>query len=610
MKPWWLRLMHYVRLPKGGLLLIMLLMLLSVVLNVLRPWPMKLLIDHVLARRPLPDNAAWISVLPGGASPSALLGWLVGFTVVLFLASGAIGITQGYVQAGVGNRMAYSLGAQVFDHLQRLSLLFHSRHTTADLMRRVTNDNNCVRGLVMGILLPALTSLISLAMMFTVMWQLDRSLLLFALAAVVPLGLIIKFFTGPMTERTYQQQQLQGEMMALAEQTLTALPIVQAFNREEHEDRRYRALSQRSVNAYLRAIFSQLQFKIGANTVTTVCTILIMTVGGLHVLQGSLSVGSLLIFLAYLGSLYAPIESFVYSYAEMSSMSINARRILEVLESEDEVQNSPGAIPLPVSPSGKRGHIRLENITFGYEPGRTVLRGISMEALPGETVAIVGPTGVGKSTLVSLLPRLFDPWEGRVTIDGCDIRDVQLKSLREDMAIVLQEPFLLPLTIAENIAYGRPGASRAEIESAARAANAHSFIERLPNGYDTIIGERGATLSGGERQRLSIARSLLKDAPVLILDEPTSALDAQTEVQLLDALDRLMEGRTTFIIAHRLSTLRRADRIVVLKDGRVAEMGTHDQLMEARGFYEHFHNLQFGLVTLGTGPNAAREPAI
>jgi ATP-binding cassette subfamily B protein len=610
MKPWWLRLMHYVRLPKGGLLLIVLLMLVSVVLNAVRPWPMKLLVDHVLAGRPLPKNAAWISGLPGGVSPSSLLAWLVGFTIALFLASATVGIVQGYVQAGVGNRMTYSLGAQVFDHLQRLSLLFHGRHTTADLMRRVTTDNNCVRGLVMGIFLPALSSLISLALMFTVMWQLDRSLLLVALFAVLPLGLIIKFFIGPMTERTYRQQQLQGEMMALAEQTLTALPIVQAFNREEHEDRRYRALSQHSVNAYLRAIFSQLQFKIGANTVTTLCTILIMTIGGFHVLQGSLSLGSLLIFLAYLASLYAPIESFVYSYAEMSSMSINAGRVLEVLESEEQVQNSPRAKSLPESPSGKRGHIRLENITFGYEPDRPVLRGVSMEVLPGETVAVVGHTGVGKSTLASLLPRLFDPWEGRVTIDGWDIRDLLLESLRKQIAIVLQQPFLLPLTIAENIAYGRPGASRAEIEAAARAANAHPFIERLPNGYETIIGERGATLSGGERQRLSIARALLKDARILILDEPTSALDAQTEVQLLDALDRLMEGRTTLIIAHRLSTIRRAHRIVVLRDGRVAEMGTHDQLMEARGFYEHFHNLQFGLVTLGTGPNAAREPAI
>jgi ATP-binding cassette subfamily B protein/subfamily B ATP-binding cassette protein MsbA len=447
-------------------------------------------------------------------------------------------------------------------------------------------------------------------MMFTVMWRLDRSLLLIALVAVLPLAVIIRLFTGPMTERTYQQQQLQGEMMALAEQTLTALPIVQAFNREEYEDRRYRALSQRSVTAYLRSIVSQLQFKIGANTVTAACTIMIMMVGGFHVLQGSLSVGSLLIFLTYLGSLYSPIETFVYSYAEVSSMSVNARRVLEVLESEDQVRDSTAAKPLSATASGTRGHVRLENITFGYEPGRPILRGISMEALPGETVAIVGPTGVGKSTLVSLIPRLFDPLEGRVTIDGCDIRDVQLESLRGLIAIVLQEPFLFPLTIAENISYGRPGASREQVIAAARAANAHAFIERLPKGYETVIGERGATLSGGERQRLSIARALLKDAPVLILDEPTSALDAQTEAELLEALERLMRGRTTFIIAHRLSTIRHADRIVVLKEGRVAESGTHDELMEVGGFYYHFHNLQFGPVTIGAESNATREPAI
>jgi ATP-binding cassette subfamily B protein/subfamily B ATP-binding cassette protein MsbA len=263
-------------------------------------------------------------------------------------------------------------------------------------------------------------------------------------------------------------------------------------------------------------------------------------------------------------------------------------RAVEMLEAEQEVVDGPGARPLVSA----HGWLRLEQVSFGYQPGRPALRNVSLEVRPGQTVALVGPSGAGKSTLVSLVPRFFDPWAGRVLVDGQDVRELQLRSLRTQVALVLQEPFLFPLSIADNIAYGQPSASRAEIEAAARAANAHTFVERLPQGYDTLVGERGATLSGGERQRLAIARALLKDAPILILDEPTSALDAETEGQLLEALERLMVGRTTLLIAHRLSTIRHANSIVVLDDGAIVERGTHPQLMAAHGRYAHFYHLQ------------------
>jgi ATP-binding cassette subfamily B protein/subfamily B ATP-binding cassette protein MsbA len=265
---------------------------------------------------------------------------------------------------------------------------------------------------------------------------------------------------------------------------------------------------------------------------------------------------------------------------------------MEVLEAQEEVQDAPDAQPLPVRKLGAQGHVRLEHVSFGYEPDRPVLTDITLEAHPGETVALVGPTGVGKSTLVSLIPRFFDPWEGRVLFDGIDVRKVQLASLRSHISIVLQEPFLLPLTVAENIAYGRPEASREEIIEAAVAARADEFIRQLSQGYDTVIGERGMTLSSGEKQRLAIARALLKDAPVLILDEPTSALDAQTEVDLLVSLERLMVGRTTFIIAHRLSTIQQADRIIVLDKGEIVEEGAHEELLAVKGLYQRFHEAQ------------------
>jgi ATP-binding cassette subfamily B protein/subfamily B ATP-binding cassette protein MsbA len=322
---------------------------------------------------------------------------------------------------------------------------------------------------------------------------------------------------------------------------------------------------------------------------TTVGTAATLWVGAIHVMDGRLSVGSVLVFLSYLASLYGPVETLMYTPSTLQGALGSVRRVQEVLEVECEILDRPGAYALP----GVHGHVRLEDVTFGYEPGRLVLHQVALDVQPGQSVAVVGPTGAGKTTLVSLVARFFDPWQGRITLDGHDLRDLQLQSLRAQVAVVLQEPFLFPITIAENIAYGRPDAGRHDIEAAARAANAHTFISRLPAGYDTAVGERGVTLSAGERQRVSIARALLKDAPILILDEPTGALDAETEALLVDALARLRKGRTTFVIAHRLSTIREAEQIVLLDQGRVVETGTHGELLSCGGLYGRFYELQF-----------------
>lgn len=593
MKPWWLRLTRYA-IPQTPLLgVVLLLMTIGIGLNLLTPWPMKLIVDSVLAGEPLPASAIWISHLPGGESSHGQLGWLSLATVVLFLASRVRGLLQTYLQAGAGSRMIYGLASDLFAHLQRQSLLFHGQRRSGDLVRRVTADSECVRDLVIGVYLPLVTSLVTLVAMFCVMWQLNRGLAICALLIAFPLGGTVKLFVKPMAERKYREKELQGELAALAEQTLTAIPLLKAFEREAHETSRYRALAAQAVRANLRAAWTSREFTVTTNGITAIANSLAMAAGGYYVLQGTLTVGSLLVLLTYFTALYSPLETLAYLSDGLASAAAGARRVLEVLDSDDDcVTEAPHAIHLRSTSHPESRRVRFEGVTFGYRPGQPVLHDISFDVEPGEVVAIVGPTGAGKSTLMSLLPRFFDPWHGSVLVDEQDIRMVKLAALRAQFAIVLQEPFLLPLTVAENIAYGRPVATRAEIVAAAEAANASIFIERLADGYDSVIGERGITLSGGEKQRLSIARALLKHAPIVILDEPSSSLDSSTESLVFDAIRRLTKDKTTFVIAHRLSTIRDADRLLVIENGRLTETGKPSELLAHGGYFQRVSKLQ------------------
>jgi ATP-binding cassette, subfamily B, bacterial len=618
--PWYLRLLRYAPRHAGGIAAMTGVLLAGVAMEVLRPWPLKLIVDHVLKGRELPAGARWVAELPGAGSTNGLLAWLAAGTVILFVAAQLISVLVVHLRARVGGRMTADLGADVLDRVQRTPPGAH-RRATGGLVKRVTVDTACVRDLTLSVVLPLFTSLVTLGVMFAIMWRLDPRLAVLAVAAAAPMAVLMKVFARPMAERTYRQQELEGEMMALAEQTLTAIPVVQAFAREEFEDGRFRALSGRTVAAYLRAVSSQLQFRIGTGLVLAAGTAAVMWIGGTRVqASGGLTVGGLLVLLSYLASLYAPLETLAYLSTGFATASAGARRVFEVLDGAEGIADAADAQPLdarrltagatksaltpgsklqattrierPNAPTSGGATIAWEGVSFGYREGAEVLHDVTLSIGAGQTLALVGPTGAGKSTLVSLLPRLCDPWRGRLLIGGIDVKSVRLADVRAAVSVVLQEPFLLPLSVAENIAYGRPGASREDVVKAAVAANADAFVRALPQGYDTVIGERGATLSGGERQRLAIARAILKDAPILILDEPTASLDAGTEAAVMGALERLSAGRTTVVIAHRLSTVRQADKVAVMDGGRIVQVGTHDELVQAEGLYRTLTQLQ------------------
>ena len=583
-----LRLLRYAKSHWGRLLIMLGMMGLSIGLQVLRPWPTKLLFDQVLDHKPLAADAQHaLGWLPGSGTPQGLLLWVCVATVLIFLFGSIASMLSTDASVHLGQQMTFDLGADVFLHLQRLSLIFHSRRSVGDTISRVTGDTYCVQTLVTGTLIPLLRAIVTLVTMFVIMWRMQPTMTLISLGIAPFLMLSIKIWGRSLKDRTRERRDLEGRMTSVVEQALSAIPAVQAFTREELEYGRFRDYARRTVAAYRSSTRAGMWFKFFVGLVTALGTAGMMYLGGRYALSGMMTVGTIFVFLNYLSALYDPLNDITYTASTWQGAAANADRVLEILDVRPQVADLPQARELPL-----HGHVRYEDVSFAYDPGRVVLKHVSLEARPGDVVAIVGPTGAGKTTLVNLLVRFFDPASGRITIDGHDLRELKLKSVRQQIAMVLQDPFIFPITAAENIAYGRPDAPRERIVCAAGAASADPFIRRLPEGYDTVIGERGATLSGGEKQRLSIARAFLKDAPILILDEPTSALDARTETMLLAALDRLMKGRTTFIIAHRLSTIRNADKILVVEDGRIIEQGRHKELMNAGGLYATLYRQQ------------------
>jgi ATP-binding cassette subfamily B protein len=551
--------------------------------ELLKPWPLKLIIDNVLGGQPL----AW--PLLAGCSPQVVLlaacVGLVGIYVIL----GGLGVLNNYTTIRIGQSMVNDLRGALYNHLQRLSLAFHNRRQVGDLLYRVTADTYSIQTLTMNGVFPILTSLVLLIGMTIVMLRIDWLLTLLALGVCPLLFATISTMSKRINQAATAAHERESAIYSLVQRTMSAIRVIQAFTKEEEEHRRFMMASAESLSANLRLYNLQTLYSGVVNVVIALGTALVVWVGARHAMNGMLSVGELVVFTTYLASLYGPINTISQTLGLIEGGKAGLMRVHEILAVEHDLAEGKRVVPT----DGVRGDIVFDNVAFGYVPGQPVLRGINLRVTPGQTVAVVGPTGAGKSTLVSLLPRFYDPQEGRVLLDGIDIREFTLASLRQQVAMVLQPPLVFPITIGENIAYGRPGASREAVERAARLARIHETIVRLPQEYDTLVGEQGATLSEGERQRLTIARAILRNAPILILDEPTSSVDAETEALIMEGLEQLMAGHTTFIIAHRLSTVRRADVIVVIRGGLIVEQGSFTELMRRQGPFAVLYRTQF-----------------
>lgn len=575
---------------RGSLALILAATFVQMLMGLAIPWPLKIILDNVVASDPPPG---WITMwfpLVGGQEKTHIAAAAGIMTVLIALVSGAAFYVASYTTERVGQCIGNDLRVRLYHHLQELSLAYYDTNRVGTILSTLTTDVQTIQSFASTSTLNIFTDALTLVSMVVVMLLLRWDFALIALAVTPFLIFFLIRVNKAIKAATQEVRSKQSDLLATLQEGLQSIEVVQAYSREDYEDREVQRVSKDTVAAWLRTRRVSALLSPVVSVIVAVCTGLVLWRGALLILAGSMTAGALTVFLSYMARFFQPVRALSQMTNTLAQVSVGFQRVSAVVDADNVIPERAA----PEEPEPFKGEIAFENVSFGYDPAADpVLRDISFSIDAGQMVGIVGPTGSGKSTLVSLIPRFRDLSGGRITIDGMDIGDYTLHGLRTQIGFVLQSTVLLRGTVRDNIAFGRPDATDEDIIEAAKLANAHEFITRMPDGYDSLVGDRGSTLSGGQRQRIGIARALIRDNPILILDEPTAALDAESEHLVIEALERLMAGRTVITIAHRLSTLRDAHRIIVIKDGLVAENGTHEELLELDGVYAELHRLQF-----------------
>lgn len=564
--------------------------------ELLEPWPLKIVLDNLLQGKKLP---AWMGPLIEWLGPDklAVLNFAV-LGVAVIAVVGALGsYIEKHVTTSIGQWVMHDLRRKVYHHIHRLSLAEHEQKRTGDLIGRVTDDIDAVQSFVTTALLGILTNILTLVGILCVMLYLNWRFTLISLAIAPVLFGAVYFFTRRIKKASRDVRKKESELVSMVEEVFSSIRVVKAFAREDYEEKRFERQSLENVEAAMAARNIKTKLSPVVEVIVATGTCLMLGYGARLVLAEQLTAGALVVFLLYLGKMYKPMRDLAKMTDTVSGALIGLERIREILDTKTALRDLPQARPAPAF----RGKIEFDHVSFGYQPDQLVLDDVSFAIEPGQTAAFVGPTGGGKSTVIHLVARFYDPLSGEVRIDGTNIRDFRIQSVREQISFVLQETLLFRAPVWENIAYGRPEASRSEIIEAATLANAHEFIEQMHEGYDTMIGEHGATLSGGQRQRIEIARAVIRQAPILILDEPTSGLDAASEQLVFEALTHLMKGKTCMVIAHHLQTIRKADVIFVVNDNALVARGSHDELLAAGGLYAELYRIQFQQSELPPG---------
>jgi len=556
--------------------------------DVLEPWPIKIVIDNILQSKKLPSWLAGSVVEIFGQDKMAILNFAVAAVAAIAVVGAISSYFEKYLTTSVSQWVTHELRRTLYNHIQRLSLAEHDKAQTGDLISRVTSDIGAVQDFINSALLGILVNVLTLIGMTAVMLYINWRFTLIALSIAPALFVVVYSFTRRIKKASHALRKKESELVSVVEEVLTSVRVVKAFAREDFEVTRFESQSLENVEKALEARCIKAKLSPIVDVMVAIGTCLVLGYGARLALAGQLSAGVLIVFLLYLGKMYKPMRELSKMTDTVSKAIVGYERIQEVLEIEARVRDLPRARQAPRF----KGKIEFERVNFAYDEKSPVLKDVSFSIEPGYTAAIVGPSGTGKTTIISLIPRFYDPQSGRVKIDGADIRSYTLKSVREQISFVLQETLLFHASVWDNIAYGKPDATSEQIMRAARQANADEFIEKLPEGYGTMIGERGATLSGGQRQRIAIARAIIRDSPILILDEPTSGLDSASEHAVIEALARLMEGKTSIVIAHHLNAIRHANVIFVVKDSELVEQGSHEELLAAGGLYAELHKIQ------------------